>query len=136
VKPRGKRPTSRLTADERGFRDVDGGWIEWKWITHDHLRNGGRRRSISAGAWGLSSWKGLDPDGWLGLVPGGGSMPARSPLDVAYVRPVKPMDTIRHGTHAGYSHDKCRCDPCTQANREYMRAYRKQKASRARCNTD
>lgn len=52
------------------------------------------------------------------------AMPRQSPLERVYRRPVKPADTIRHGTLAGYRHDKCRCDPCRQANRDHIRAYR------------
>jgi hypothetical protein len=42
------------------------------------------------------------------------------PEPQAYHRPVKPADTIRHGTYSAYKNDRCRCDDCRRANREYV----------------
>lgn len=36
-------------------------------------------------------------------------------------RHVKPSETVRHGTLAAYKHDKCRCELCRKANREWVR---------------
>lgn len=42
-----------------------------------------------------------------------------------YHRPEKPEDTIRHGTRSAYVNDRCRCDECRAAEREYKRSRRR-----------
>lgn len=37
---------------------------------------------------------------------------------------------IPHGTRGGYIRHKCRCSPCVDANREYLRRYREDNAER------
>lgn len=39
-------------------------------------------------------------------------------------RSVKPEDTIRHGTLSAYKNDRCRCERCRAAQREYMQEWR------------
>jgi hypothetical protein len=46
------------------------------------------------------------------------------PQSHPYHRPVKPEDTIVHGTRSAYVNDRCRCDDCREANREYIRTRR------------
>ena len=38
----------------------------------------------------------------------------------------QPRPSANHGTYGKYTQG-CRCDPCSQANREYMKAYRENK---------
>lgn len=40
-----------------------------------------------------------------------------------------PDGDSRHGTRNGYANHSCRCEPCTQANTEYMRAQRARRQS-------
>jgi hypothetical protein len=46
------------------------------------------------------------------------------PSEHPYHRPVKPGDTIIHGSRSAYVNDRCRCDECRTANRAYIRARR------------
>ena len=40
------------------------------------------------------------------------------------IRPIRPRGAQRvtHGTRTAYVHDRCRCDACTEANRQYQAA--------------
>jgi hypothetical protein len=40
-----------------------------------------------------------------------------------------------HGTVGGYTNHKCRCDACTQAQRDYVRNYRREKWDNRICAT-
>jgi hypothetical protein len=42
----------------------------------------------------------------------------------AYHRPTKPEDTIVHGTLSAYTNDRCRCDVCRKAMRDWKRSRR------------
>ena len=46
------------------------------------------------------------------------------PEEPAYHRSVKPADTIRHGTLSAYNNDRCRCELCRAAMRDYGRKRR------------
>lgn len=46
------------------------------------------------------------------------------PEDPTYHRPVKPEDTIPHGTATAYRNGKCRCDLCRAYKRDSMRRWR------------
>lgn len=49
--------------------------------------------------------------------------------DDVYRRPVKPEETIVHGTLAAYNHDECRCSLCRAAMSTYRRLQRRHKSS-------
>lgn len=44
----------------------------------------------------------------------------------SYSRPVKPFETIRHGTAGAYTNDRCRCGLCREAWAAYKRWRRSQ----------
>jgi hypothetical protein len=49
------------------------------------------------------------------------------PAQQAYHRPVKPEDTIAHGTFGSYNQDGCRCEVCRTFMRDYRRQHRLKK---------
>ena len=42
-----------------------------------------------------------------------------------YLRPEKPVDTVRHGTAAAYQNDECRCVECRAGWAAYKRERRR-----------
>lgn len=38
---------------------------------------------------------------------------------------------LRHGTRNGYTNHRCRCNPCREANRDYMRDMRRRQSDMA-----
>lgn len=88
---------------------------EWAELMEDPPSgvNHGRRRSFGG-------WWDLEED-FSRAFQGGLTI---EEFDQPKKRSIKPENTIRHGTLSAYQNDRCRCELCRIAQREYMQRWR------------
>jgi hypothetical protein len=121
------RTNGRLTGNETGFRDIDGGWIRWQDLQRE--QNFGRAGIDGPARDGEAPrrWRSLNTcehqarEAGLHIVSDG----ARPPK-------TRPNQRRQHGTNSSYQLG-CLCAACRGARAAYQRAYRSRKRNGGSC---